>query len=374
MKFISFSLYLLSLPILASLDTGSGILGNCTEATLNANTRNYECTTLTITANNSTFSSVLTSGSVVTIKVQGDVVINNGVTWSLNGESPIHPTLIGGKSGAGGFSGGNAASDAEGTNGLGPGAGAKGLYTVLDSYNIGGGGGGASYASLGENGENGENQNGVITGTLGAKGVVYGDENNFSSNFQGGSGGGAGSGGNAGGAKIGGAGGGGAGALHLIIGGDITINGTISLNGGNGALSSTQAESSGGGGGSGGAIWIQSLGNIIGTGTISALGGNGGKSVSPTDNGEGGNGGNGRIRFDDQDGIVNLGTVTPTPVVKNINSVISSNARQYTSEISTCASMLDESDSSLFNLNFAFDLLIGFSLLIWISKRNKKIN
>ena len=381
MKFISFSLFLFALPTLASLDTGSGSLGNCTEANFSANVRTYECTTLTITANNSTFSNVATSGSAVVIKVQGTVVINNGVTWSLNGESPVHPTLVGGKSGAGGFAGGDAASDAEGTNGFGPGAGSKGLYTVLDSYNIGGGGGGASYSTLGENGENGENQNGAIAGTLGTRGSLYGDENNFSSSFQGGSGGGAGSGGTAGGAQIGGAGGGGGGALHIIAGGNITINGTITLNGGNGALTTITSESSGGGGGSGGALWLQSLGEITGTGNISATGGNGGKSVSPTDNGEGGNGGNGRIRFDDQDGAVTLGSVTPNAIVKNINSVITSNSssqttRQYASSISTCSSMLNDDNISeqktvRYPFHFLIDMIIGFFLLVMISRRHR---
>ncbi len=372
MKFFSLSLFLLSLNSNASLDTGTGTT-DCTEAIFAVNTRTYECASLTINANNSTFSSVANSGSPVVIKVKGDVVINGGATWSLNGETPIHPTLDGGKSGAGGFQGGSAASDAEGTDGTGPGAGKKGLYTVLVSFNIGGGGGGASYATLGEDGENGENQNGAIAGTLGSKGSIYGSENNFSTTFQGGSGGGAGSGGSVGGAQIGGAGGGGGGALHIIAGGDVTINGTISLNGGNGALSATISESSGGGGGSGGSLWIQALGDISGTGTVSATGGTGGKSVSPSDNGEGGNGGRGRIRFDDRDGLVTLGSVTPNAVTNNIQTVINSQStRQYTSSVNTCSSLIDQRENPLLNFNFLFDLLIGFALLLWISKKHKK--
>lgn len=382
MKFIFLSLLFFSLRSFANLDTGSGALGNCTEANFAVNTRIYECTTLTITANDSTFASVVTSDAPIVIKVQGEVIINASVTWSLNGESPLHPTLSGGKSGAGGFAGGNTASDAEGAEGHGPGAGSKGLYatgTGVSSVRIGGGGGGASYSSLGEDGENGENDvDGIVAGTLGAKGSQYGNENNFSNSFQGGSGGGAGSGGAVGGAQIGGAGGGGGGALHLIAGGNVTINGTISLDGGDGALSSTPSESSGGGGGSGGALWIQSLGDISGTGNITANGGSGGKSISSTDNGEGGNGGAGRIRFDDQDGLVTLGSVTPNAVIKDIHSVISSGSnsqttRQYTSSVSTCASIIDQQDSPLLNFNFVFDILIGFALFLWITKRHKKI-
>ena len=75
-------------------------------------------------------------------------------------------------------------------------------------------------------------------------------------------------------------GGAGGGAIALSVTGTITVDGTLSANGGNGWTGGGRN----GGGGSGGSIWISS-GTLTGSGTISAIGGNGGT------NGGGGSGG-----------------------------------------------------------------------------------
>lgn len=77
--------------------------------------------------------------------------------------------------------------------------------------------------------------------------------------------------------SLGGAGGG---AIHLIVDGQITVNGQVTSHG----LSRVASEA---GGGSGGSIWIES-GLILGSGTIAANGGDGNNSWS-------GAGGGGRI-------------------------------------------------------------------------------
>jgi hypothetical protein len=79
----------------------------------------------------------------------------------------------------------------------------------------------------------------------------------------------------------------GGGALRLDVGGNLTVNGRISADGGNGSANSD-------GGGSGGSVYI-TVGNALsGTGTIRANGGNGGLNGSSSSVG-GGGGGGGRV-------------------------------------------------------------------------------
>lgn len=375
MKFYALFLWTVSFSIAANFDTGTGALGNCTQATFDINTRTYNCTSLTISANNNIFSALTTAGNPVVIKVQGNVTISAGATLSLNGENASHPSTTGGRAGAGGNAGGNSASDAEGSDGFGSGGGKKGLYAPFISYNIGGGGGGASYnsTSLGQDGVDGENVNGSVANTLGNRGASYGDENQFATQFLGGSGGGAGAGGDVSGAQVGGAGGGGGGAIHIMAGGDITIDGKIEVNGGDGTVDA--GNTSGGGGGSGGAIWLQARGDILGTGSVESLGGDGGKVGGAAASGDGGNGGPGRIRFDDQDGIVTLSSTGPTAVVKTLSITISNtsnqNSRTYQSSI-TCSNIFDLDEQKNL-LNYLISLISGFILLISINQKRKQI-
>jgi len=80
--------------------------------------------------------------------------------------------------------------------------------------------------------------------------------------------------------QLGGAGGG---AVHLMVGGTLTVNGQLRADGGNGAAGTSESA----GGGSGGSLWIEA-GALTGTGTIAARGGNAGDARS-------GGGGGGRI-------------------------------------------------------------------------------
>ncbi len=66
-------------------------------------------------------------------------------------------------------------------------------------------------------------------------------------------------------------GGNGGGAIELSVSGTVQLNGTLSANGGNGS-------GSGGGGGAGGSLYL-SVGNLTGTGSISANGGNGANAI-----------------------------------------------------------------------------------------------
>ena len=151
-------------------------------------------------------------------------------------------------------------ADAQGFGyGIGPGKGATVTYN---------GGGGASHAGLGGQGENG--------GAGGA--VIYGSSNSPTAL---------------------GSGGGvatyfpnpisfGGGAIHLNASvGSVTVNGTLSANGGNGSRKHSA------GGGSGGSLWVE-CGTLAGSGSISANGGAGGSEGS-AGWGMGGGGGGGRI-------------------------------------------------------------------------------
>lgn len=218
----------------------------------------------------------------VTILATGDVTINGSI--NLNGSAGNY--IIPGAGGPGGFDGGQGgAAYGIGKRGEGPGGGGGGdACTSQTLYSAGGGGGGFGAGGSG----------GGKSGSCGTNGGAGG--NSYSSERVlpaiGGSGGG-GAGGTI--AFVGGAGGGGGGAMVIASSGTITVNGTISANGGGGATpSSGQSYYSGGGGGSGGSIRLIAN-TITGNGTITANGGGGGNSYY---GGNGGSGAAGRIRFE----------------------------------------------------------------------------
>ena len=132
-------------------------------------------------------------------------------------------------------------------------------------------------------------------------------------------------------------GGAGGGAIKLAVANNLTVNGTISANGGNGTTSNYGA----GGGGAGGSIWI-AAGSLGGNGQIGANGGNGAwtyygysggggggriaiftNSLAPTiqlfANGGSGceNGGSGTIYLDGLDPSLSSLTISPVSVVAN---------------------------------------------------------
>lgn len=230
----------------------------------------------------------------VVLLASGDVTINGAI--KVNGGAATHTGTavngnladdgipgVGGPGGYDGGRGGLAATSKRGGNGLGPGGGWPGDYMSGGYTNYPGGGGGG----FGSAGAPAYKNNGS---TIGGGGATYGASMLLP--LIGGSGGGGGS----GSVTFGGSGGGGGGGAILIASsGTVTVNGSITADGGvsgnTGGVGSDRGGS--GGGGSGGAIRIVAT-TLVGNGTIQAVGG------APGDGGYGvgGSGGAGRIRFE----------------------------------------------------------------------------
>lgn len=228
----------------------------------------------------------------VTILATGDVTING----SINLDGSAGNNLIPGAGGPGGFDGGQGgAAYGIGKRGEGPGGGGGG--SARNTTAAAGGGGGAGFAGSGVTGGSP-----YVSG--GSGGYVYGNERALPA--IGGSGGG-GAGGDTTG--VGGGGGGGGGAIIVASSGIITVNGSISANGGAGASGPATIGyyASGGGGGSGGSIRL--LANTVsGNGAINANGGGGGGSNYSAN---GGSGAVGRIRFEASNVLRTAGTSPP---------------------------------------------------------------
>jgi hypothetical protein len=217
----------------------------------------------------------------VYILATGDVTIDGTISVNGSDASGIYP----GKGGPGGFDGGLGGTvGVDGGKGLGPGAGGAGTVTTQTGDGSGSGGGGG-YGSPGEDGSTSNYSTG------GSGGSTYGNSRIMP--MIGGSGGGGGAGYLS--SNSGGAGGGGGGAILIASSTTITVNGSITANGGAGAMVCEPGKYAGcGGGGSGGAIKLMAD-TITGDGTITANGGAGGKNV---DGNGGGDGGDGRIRLE----------------------------------------------------------------------------
>lgn len=320
MKFL-WIVFILAFDVYA-LDFGDGSDGACTEATILAS-GTFNCTTLTISAGNHD----IAGAGILTIKVQGDVNIignlrANGVSGD-NGSTLVQPAS-GGTAVAGGSSGGDSVygQNTAGSNGSSPVANAQGLggQPGIDGGGSAGGGGGSGgnhNSSLPATG--GPTSNGSAGGgsTGGAGGAIpsasYGSELLFETTMQGGAGGGAGAHGSEFAVPAdhtGGAGGGGGGAIRIWSNGDVSVTGSIQVNGGaggNGFGDGATGPSGGGGGGAGGSLWLYSTGTI----TLAALtslqaseGGGGTGGPGNVNGGPGGDGATGRIRLDDSDGSV----------------------------------------------------------------------
>ena len=315
-----------------ALDYGDGSDGDCNfSGTVAAGT--YDCRTLTVSSN-----ARFTGTVPVVIRVQGNATISG--TLSVDGfpgnignqTSPAVVVTDGGVAGPGGFDGGIFDSAnfpyavAGDQNATGAGAGGDVATSGGSEFAGGGGGAGGNFGdnSLATNGSNGTFDGvGSFPGNGGATTPeeIASDEDGFETTLIGGAGGGAGGMGDEDASSIlhyGGSGGGGGGILHLIVGGNITVTGIISANGGRGGNAIQLGGA--GGGGAGGAIWLQTGGHIINNGTIRALGGAGGTVTSglAAAGGNGGNGGDGRIRLDDIDGVL-VGNA-PTPVAQISNN------------------------------------------------------
>jgi hypothetical protein len=220
------------------------------------------------------------SGAVYWL-AQGEVVIDG--TIDLNGEpghdassDPNTVYRLAAVAGAGGFGGGiGASANSAPARGLGPGGG-----RVIDGL-----AGGAGHTT------NGLPYQNPLCGPLTQSGAAYG--NPFLVPLQGGSGGGGGGGGTL---RIGGGGGAGGGAILIASSASVSIDGTITANGGDGANGGF-----GGGGGSGGAIRIAAP-LVTGTGSLTATGGAGaggfGAEMELGCGDDGGTGSDGRIRLE----------------------------------------------------------------------------
>jgi len=177
---------------------------------------------------------------------------------------------------------------------------------------IGGGGGdGSGQGQLGGGGGGGYSVGGSTGGGDGGTGGGTVGTTTLETVFLGGGGGG---GGEAGVNSSPGAGGKGGGVIILIVDGDITVQGSISAEGGQGLVG---AFTSAGGGGSGGSIRFIADGTIaLGSSNVSAAGGAGG---SPT----GGAGGDGRIATISTATVT--GSASPTINASSTESITASN-------------------------------------------------
>ena len=374
-----------------AIDTGDGSDGACNvkggqDTLITASRKSYQCTTLDLDANLDLSGS---GGSALVIKVQGDVVVFENIKIDLSGadgrEGDEYAVKLGGTGGPGGGKGGDAPGfTLAGLQGTGEGAGSAGLYvTPFISSSYGGGGGGGSYKVKSLNkGVDGDSAGaGSVQGTGGLNGSVYGDEANFESTFLGGSGGAAGGAGMNTNIPINGSsGGGGGGALHIIAGRNIDVNGWLSSEGGNGGGFMTTQFAGGGGAGSGGAIWLQAAGDltVYSSGKTTTSGGRKGNNF---DGYNGGDGGEGRIRLDDSDGIITtIGspTISSSPHSKPFvptaipSAGVNAITKQYKSGVSCASVALDEPNRIYINLmNLILGLIIVFLAHFSLSKKSK---
>jgi hypothetical protein len=261
----------------------------------------------------------ITIGSGVTVRLKSAPLRGRSVIWLASGEVRIEGTIdLSGQAGQavndpvlanrmpaepgpGGFAGGEGSTATSNAQlGRGPGSGGMGLaHSSCPNSSLYEGmeGGSAGHVTVGSGFRPGRTYGNVILVPL-----------------SGGSGGGGGSGG------FGGGGGGGGGALRISSSASITVNGTISANGGDGGSgSSNRCVLGNGGGGSGGSLHLIAP-TLSGTGNLFAKGG-GGVNVAP--------GSIGRIRLDaflhqftgSAIPSASLGSPYNVPLPKNVPSV-----------------------------------------------------
>lgn len=386
-------LFSLALPTMAfAIDVGDGSDGTCdvsgaANTQITAARKYYQCTTLDIDQNLGVFAGgqAGSGGAALVIKVQGNATVAVGVTINLSGANGIagdNGAKSGGSAGAGGGAGGNSIVGGNGQNGNGSGAGTFGVYVADDpggTSSYGGGGGGGSFKTKSVTEPNdGFDGNVGGAGTKGANGNNFlVSESQFDTIFSGGSGGAAGGGGTIAGVPVSGSSGAGSGgAIRIISGGNILVDGSIITNGGIGGGVGATSSSGPGGGASGGAVWLQAAGTltISGTSTITTNGGVGGTHDFGS---VGGNGGNGAIRLDDADGaIVNTGTLSQAPFSTSftptaITSGSSAISRAYSSSVGCAKVALPEENSIQFLMNLIIGLLISTMGYLSISKKAK---
>lgn len=366
MRLVLIFLFLISFNSYA-FDIGNGSLGACTEATIIAGGRSFDCTSLTLGGAGRTFT---TGGETVVIKVLGDVTLNAGFVLSgAVGTAGTNSTAVdraGGLAGPGGSLGGSyigATTSPNSGNGNGGGGGAT--NSAAGGAQDGSGGAGGSNGSTGSAGSDGTGA--AQNAPLSSPGAI---SSNLGSGSTGGSGGGTGGTGtdNAFNGNSPGAGGGGGGAIKIIAGGIITIAGagSITSNGGVGGAGSTTAAPGGGGaggGGSGGTIVLQSLSGIQILGSITLNGGNGGAAAGTT--GAGGAGGLGRLELHTP-GIANIDTASAT--LNGITpALFDLNQNEFNGDFTTSCGTIDDGANGP-KAPFILSLLAGVLLALIFSK------
>lgn len=372
-------LFLFPLSSAFCIDTGDGSDGACKATThfLVASKRNYNCTTLDIDGPINLFKGA--AGTPVVIKVLGNATISFPIDLSgdTGTDGDASTGVAGGSSGAGGYAGGNSTL-ANGVNGGGLGGGVAGKFVAPDPGSYGGGGGGGSYKTQAATQPVAGFGSGSGTNPLSAGSnalAIIGDEDAFDSAFIGGQGGAAGGGGFDGTASCGSSGGGGGGALHIVTGGDITLDAAIIANGGNGGgFTGPAISGGGGGGGSGGAVWLQAAGELSITlnGSISAVGGLKGTNLFAIAGGDGGDGG---IRLDDGDGNITidpLASITPSHLSRAFTpTVATSLPRQYNSSVSCARVAIDDEQMKNSLLNILIGIMIASLGYLFVSRKGK---
>lgn len=364
-------LALFSQITLAQLNTGTGSIPVCDENTFTTQAptspnNTYDCVDVFITTNltpplNDLSNAPLTILATGNVTIDGDILFQGADAININGG-------IGGP--GGGFGGtffptGNPGLPANADQlpnqaGNNPSAGAAFCSAPPDAGE-GSGGGGGSLILKGDPGKIGGFTSGSasISPSGDSGDVISLDLNNFK--FAG-AGGGTGEAGcdMTGNFTTGpaGAGGGGGGGIRIIAAGEITVNGTIDVSGGNG--SSGTGLAGGGGGGSGGFIILQSDSKIHFNKTFYALAGKGGKNFSlSVEEGDGGAGAPGFIMLQDQSGTRTFdGFVDPpaplSPSKQSLNSDIS---------CGTIAKSEESHSNALMLMAIGFLLALGTKIL-----------
>lgn len=266
----------------------AGVLGSYSNATIITGS-NYGGANLT-PANGDTLSGTFTNVGTFHIISGRTVYIAQGVILSISANTILIEGTLNGN-GMGHLGGAIVTSGVDGNTGAGSGPGIGGYYGPC-VHGTGGGGG-----AYGGDGGNSSKAGGGLTNPSNpaAGGISYGNASTLSSIFMG-SGGGSGAGycpSPFGSYAYSGDGGNGGGAVELIASGDVTITGTITVNGQDGVDGSWGGA---GGGGAGGGVNITAATGLI-TGSITANGGNGGNANSIGFGQSGGGGGGGRIKL-----------------------------------------------------------------------------
>jgi hypothetical protein len=248
------------------------------------------------------------NGEIVPMLITKDIMQYYRLTTTLQ-------ALKGGAGGNGGYGGSTLATDTSGRQtsvGIGGGGrqnlggfGGGGSGGGLDFGNKGGIGGSITFAELGggdseqliRSASNISGRNGMFgSGATGAVSLTTGSTAGKGGKCNGGGGGGSGA-GSSGSSSAGGDGAPAGGFICIIVGGNMTLNGTIRANGGNGGNGSASVGTggtggSGGGGGGGGAgggvIAVYYRGTFTNNGTLQVNGGSGGSGGAGSGSGEAG--------------------------------------------------------------------------------------